>query len=130
MTGGSVAGTLVAEARTDAETIMRRARDRVPDDLPVTTLVTEQPIRLALTAQIKQGHHDLVVMGSRGRGAVRATLLGSVSHYVLNHSPVPVLIVHADDKVIADDFVIRSEYRPSAELAVARRAVSAGPTAG
>jgi nucleotide-binding universal stress UspA family protein len=68
----------------------------VPEDLPVTTVLTDQPIRTALIHQIEAGHHDLVAMGSRGRGAVRSALLGSVSHYVLNHSPVPVLIVHAE----------------------------------
>jgi nucleotide-binding universal stress UspA family protein len=97
LAAGGAAGTLVAECRADAETIMRRALDRVPADLPVTTLLSEEPIRIALIRQIKEGHHDLVVMGSRGRGALRATLLGSVSHYVLHHSPVPVLIVHADE---------------------------------
>src|SRR5258707_8897595 len=87
-----------ADARSSAEAVLRRARDRVPDDLPVTAIFTDEPIRPALIEQIKRGGHDLIAMGSRGRGAIRAALLGSVSHYVLNHSPVPVLIVHATER--------------------------------
>ena len=93
---GEETGHLLENAYAQAEAILRQACDRVPDDLPVTTILSEQPIRTALICRIKKGHHDLVVMGSRGRGAVRAALLGSASHYVLHHSPVPVLIVHAD----------------------------------
>lgn len=93
---GAPVGELIAAAHAQAEAVLREARDQIPDDLPVTTMLTEQPIRTALLRQITDGHHDLVVMGSRGRGAVRSTLLGSVSHHVLHHSPVPVLIVHAD----------------------------------
>jgi nucleotide-binding universal stress UspA family protein len=69
----------------------------VPADLPVTTILATDPIRVALIRRIREAGHDLVVVGSRGRGALRATLLGSVSHYVLHHSPIPVLIVHADE---------------------------------
>jgi len=86
---------VIAENRAESQAVLR-PRDRVPSDLPVTTILTDQPIRAALIHQIEAGHHDLVAMGSRGRGAVRSALLGSVSHYLLNHSPVPVLIVHAD----------------------------------
>jgi len=93
---GAPVGELIAGAHGQAEAVLRDARDQVPADVPVTTMLTEQPIRTALIRQIADGRHDLVVMGSRGRGAVRSALLGSVSHYVLHHSPVPVLIVHAD----------------------------------
>jgi nucleotide-binding universal stress UspA family protein len=95
MRGASI-GMLIADADADAETILRQARHRVPDDLPVTTVLTAQPIRLALIREVKNGRHDLVVMGSRGRGAVRSALLGSVTQFVLHHSPVPVLIVRAE----------------------------------
>jgi nucleotide-binding universal stress UspA family protein len=93
---GSALPELDAKNRSWAEAVLRRARDAVPDDLPVTTILTDRPIRTALIEQINRGRHDLIAMGSRGRGAVRAALLGSVSHYVLNHSQIPVLIFHAD----------------------------------
>jgi len=93
---GAPVGELIAGAHAQAEAVLRDAREQIPSDVPVTTMLSGQPIRTALIHQIADGHHDLVVMGSRGRGAVRSTLLGSVSHHLLHHSPVPVLIVHAD----------------------------------
>jgi len=36
---------------------------------------------------------DAIIMGARGRGALRSTLLGSVSQHVVQHATVPVTIV-------------------------------------
>lgn len=36
---------------------------------------------------------QLVVMGSRGLGNFRRTILGSVSDYVLHHAQIPICIV-------------------------------------
>ncbi|MBV9605741.1 MAG: universal stress protein [Solirubrobacterales bacterium] len=80
----------------EAVQVMRQAVSRVPDDVPVTTLISRRPIRSALMKAIECGEYDVLIMGSRGRRALTASLLGSVSHYALNHSPIPVLIVHAD----------------------------------
>jgi nucleotide-binding universal stress UspA family protein len=96
LAAGEEIGKVVEDAHADAEAILRHARERVPDGLSVTTVLSERPIRAALMSQIADGVYDLVVVGSRGRGAIRAALLGSTSHHVLHHSPVPVLIVHAD----------------------------------
>jgi nucleotide-binding universal stress UspA family protein len=97
MAAGACALT-AADLEKEAVDNMREAVKRVPKDIPVTTIISRKPIRHALMGRLKTSDYDLLVMGSRGRGALVASLLGSVSHYALNHCPIPVLIVHADEE--------------------------------
>ncbi|WP_320672145.1 universal stress protein [Patulibacter defluvii] len=83
------------ECESESQAILRAAERQVPQDVPVTICLRREPIRDVLLEAARSGKHDLIVMGSRGRGTVRSTVLGSVSHHVLHHSPIPVLIVHA-----------------------------------
>jgi nucleotide-binding universal stress UspA family protein len=84
------------ELQHEGDVTLRTAVNRVPESIPVTTILSEDPIREAMICQIHSGHYDLVVLGTRGRGALSAAVLGSVSHWALNHSDVPVLIVRAE----------------------------------
>ncbi len=113
--GGAVAAELARDAETETETILRAAAKMVPDRVSLSTVLSSEPVRHALIHQIKTGAHDLVVMGSRGRGAVRSVLLGSVSHYVLHHSPVPVLIVHADPERGLQSSATLSQDQPATD---------------
>jgi nucleotide-binding universal stress UspA family protein len=95
-TVGSVE-SLAEEMRHEAERALAAAVAKVPATISVTTILSEKPVREALMERLRDGCYDLVVTGSRGRGALSSSFLGSVSHYALNHSPVPVLIIHAPD---------------------------------
>jgi nucleotide-binding universal stress UspA family protein len=75
-----------------AQEVVNRAEALVPSDVPVSTLVRGGLAAEAILERVDQGEHDLVVMGSRGRGLVGSLLLGSVGRAVLARSPVPVLI--------------------------------------
>ena len=44
-------------------------------------------------AHNKKNKIDMIVIASRGRGAVKEMFFGSVSHYVLHASDLPVLVV-------------------------------------
>jgi nucleotide-binding universal stress UspA family protein len=91
----TAAGAAVAaELPACNEKVLRDAVEAVPDNLPVTTLLLEGSPAHEIVKAAREFRHDLIVMGSRGRGRATAALLGSVSHEVLHDSPVPVLVVH------------------------------------
>ena len=80
--------------QADLSRQLRGAADSVPPDLPVThRLLDGDPGREILRAA-REGDHDLIVMGSRGRGRMTAALLGSVSRRVMHDAHVPVMVVH------------------------------------
>jgi nucleotide-binding universal stress UspA family protein len=85
-----------AELVKAAQAAVDEVAAHVPDDVPVGTVARVGRPADEILATARDAHHDLIVMGARGRGAATSLLLGSVSHAVLNQSPAAVLIVHAD----------------------------------
>jgi nucleotide-binding universal stress UspA family protein len=83
-----------ADLISAAEKILAEGEALVPDGIAVSGRTGAGDPGAELLKRAGAADHDLIVMGSRGRGAVRSAFLGSVSHFVLNHTTVPVLIVH------------------------------------
>lgn len=77
-----------------AQKVVDEAAAKVPDNISVSKVLRMGRPADEIVATAKEQHHDLIVMGARGRGAATSLLLGSVSHAVLNQSPAAVLIVH------------------------------------
>jgi nucleotide-binding universal stress UspA family protein len=85
------------EAAGEVAEWLRAARAELPDDMPATTIQREGHAGEEIVKQVEGGGHDLVVLGTRRWGRLRANVFGSVNAYVHFHSTVPMLIVSATD---------------------------------
>jgi nucleotide-binding universal stress UspA family protein len=97
--GGVDFEALGKESEREYAKLLDDAVTSLPDDVSVTKVLSHGRAAECILEQLERGGHDLVVMGSRGRGEMRSLLLGSVSHQVLNASPAAVLIVHAPEDI-------------------------------
>lgn len=84
----------LAGIRADAKALADETAAGIPKELNADIRMVDGAAAEAILDQVEAGKHDLIVVGSRGRGDATSLLLGSVSHEVLHHSRVPVLIVH------------------------------------
>lgn len=82
----------------DAACVLERAVESARTEFGaevIGELVESGPVT-ALLETVQDG--DLLVVGSRGRGAVAANLFGSTVNSVLDQCPVPVVVVRASEK--------------------------------
>jgi nucleotide-binding universal stress UspA family protein len=87
---------LQEDADRGAEQTMRAAIDAVPDTQPVDAVTRRGSSGSEIVAQIKEGDHDVVILGARGLGRI-GSLFGSVSQYVLHHAGIAAFVAHAPE---------------------------------
>lgn len=90
---GTSGRTTLAEllARRTLERALERWRPEFPDVPVHTTLVRGDPAQTLISHSHRAA---LLVIGTRGRGHLTGTLLGSVSQTVLQHGHSPVAVIH------------------------------------
>jgi nucleotide-binding universal stress UspA family protein len=83
-----------ARAIDDATAALERAASAL-GGVAVETYVDGGDPGPVLCERARALNADVMVVGSRGRGAIRRVLLGSVSTYLVQNAPCPVLVVRA-----------------------------------
>ena len=85
----------ITQGDVDAATdkVLREAVARVPQDVPVHTLLRHGKAGPEIVAAAREGVYDAILLGARGVGRFHG-MIGSVSQYVLRHAPVNVIVAH------------------------------------
>lgn len=76
-----------------AQLTLKGAKALIPDSLKVKYVLQNGDPAHEVLNYAKQNQVDLIIMGSRGLGAIRELFLGSVSHNIVQQSNIPVMVV-------------------------------------
>lgn len=92
--GIPVTGTEAAEAmEKKGKAILDLISGNAPKDLKLTSLVRIGTPGGVIARTAKAEGVDMIVMGNSGKGSISSFVMGSVSHYTVQHASCPVLIV-------------------------------------
>jgi nucleotide-binding universal stress UspA family protein len=81
-------------AKTQAQKLLDKVARRAKTAgvrLDTESVLSDRPAEAIVTAAKRKGC-DLIFIGSRGRTGIKALLLGSQTHEVLNRSSIPTLV--------------------------------------
>jgi nucleotide-binding universal stress UspA family protein len=108
--GAAAYGLALPDLQQQIEDAARRQLDDLSlgdDELPLPArriLITSNAAALAIVNYAKEERIDLIVAGTRGRGAVAHALIGSVAERIVRTAPCPVLTVrHPEHEFIVPD---------------------------
>jgi nucleotide-binding universal stress UspA family protein len=92
--GASLTLVQAASEESEARRSLDEAIESLDPSLAASPWVVTGPAAPGIVAVAEEIHADLIVTGSRARGQVIRTLLGSVSTELVQNAPCDVLVVH------------------------------------
>ena len=84
---------------------------------------------IEITHEVVRGGHDLVIVGTRGLGAIDRMLFGSTAMKLLQNCPCPVWVTRPDARPAPANLLVASDFSEVSDLAL-RLALRLAPLAG
>ena len=106
--GHWVSDDVARRMQQEAARVARNYLDQIVERLNNEGVVAEaviaegDPGEAVLEYAIKSGA-DLIVMGTHGRAGISRLIFGSLAAFIINHSPIPVLLVPPTAQVLKNN---------------------------